>query len=69
MKLSSATLLATLSTASAFTANNGQNRLSSELFARQPIMAGNWKVRRLRRVLIETDVFIGCANLVHILSH
>eukprot|EP01082_Thalassiosira_pseudonana_P006431 g6192.t1 g6192 contig20:1046577-1047513(-) len=44
MKLSSATLLATLSTASAFTANNGQNRLSSELFARQPIMAGNWKM-------------------------
>lgn len=43
-----AALIATLSaTTSAFVAtnNNGRNVALTELYARQPIMAGNWKVR------------------------
>lgn len=48
MKFSAALLVASLATtADAFSVNNGATaRVGTELYARQPIMAGNWKVRR-----------------------
>lgn len=45
MKLSLAVIAAAISGASAFTAtNNGAARTATQLNARQPIMAGNWKM-------------------------
>ena len=45
MKLSLALLATALTGASAFTTVNNGPRMVTELNARQPIMAGNWKVR------------------------
>ncbi|KAL9179672.1 hypothetical protein ACHAXT_008962 [Thalassiosira profunda] len=44
MKLSLALLAAAASGASAFTATGGSGRVATQLYDRQPIMAGNWKM-------------------------
>jgi len=57
MKLSTIVLLAAFSGTNAFTSVNSGPRVVTELNARQPIMAGNWKVC-LQQNEIFCEIFI-----------
>ena len=70
MKLSTIVLLAAFSGTNAFTSVNNGPRVVTELNARQPIMAGNWKVSLQQMISCEMKLLFLTTYLIskHILD-